>query len=45
MDTLRHTQTQGGDMHGLLFRGSECDEESMDAIHCQDALDSPHTDS
>lgn len=33
-------------MQGALSGGSEFDVvESMDTIHCQDALDSPHTDS
>lgn len=33
-------------MQGPLWRGSEFGVlESMDTIHCQDALDSPHTDS
>lgn len=33
-------------MQEALWRGSQFDVvESMDTIHCQDALDSPHTDS
>lgn len=39
-------KTQERDMQGALWRGSEfAVVESMDTIHCQDALDSPHTDS
>ena len=37
---------QERDMQGALWRGSEfAVVESMDTIHCQDALDSPHTES
>lgn len=44
--TLTHKKPQGRDMQGALSGGSEFDVvESMDTIHCQDALDSPHTDS